>query len=87
MPEVGDLRRIRDGGPDCGELADGHSRAFMADSAPVHVSVLLDEVVEWLQSPPGATIVDGTLGGGGHARALAERMGGAGLVIGLDRDP
>jgi 16S rRNA (cytosine1402-N4)-methyltransferase len=59
----------------------------MADSAPVHVSVLLDEVVEWLQPRPGGTIVDGTLGGGGHARALAQRVGGSGLVIGLDRDP
>jgi 16S rRNA (cytosine1402-N4)-methyltransferase len=32
-------------------------------------------------------IADGTLGGGGHARAIAERVGPAGLVIGLDRDP
>jgi 16S rRNA (cytosine1402-N4)-methyltransferase len=31
--------------------------------------------------------VDGTLGGGGHTRALAERVGPGGLVIALDRDP
>jgi len=31
--------------------------------------------------------VDGTLGAGGHARALAERVGPGGLVIGIDRDP
>jgi 16S rRNA (cytosine1402-N4)-methyltransferase len=59
----------------------------MADSAPLHVPVLLDEVVEWLQPRPGATIVDGTVGGGGHARVLAERVGEGGLVVGLDRDP
>jgi 16S rRNA (cytosine1402-N4)-methyltransferase len=60
----------------------------MADSSsPMHVSVLLDEVIEWLQPRPGGTIVDGTLGGGGHARALAERVGPGGLVIALDRDP
>jgi 16S rRNA (cytosine1402-N4)-methyltransferase len=32
-------------------------------------------------------LVDGTLGGGGHARALAERVGPHGLIIALDRDP
>jgi 16S rRNA (cytosine1402-N4)-methyltransferase len=49
--------------------------------------VLLDEVLEWLAPQPGQTIVDGTLGGGGHTRAIAERVGGAGQVIALDRDP
>jgi 16S rRNA (cytosine1402-N4)-methyltransferase len=48
---------------------------------------MLDQVVEWLALRPGAVIADGTLGGGGHARAIAERVGPAGLVIGLDRDP
>jgi 16S rRNA (cytosine1402-N4)-methyltransferase len=32
-------------------------------------------------------MVDGTLGAGGHARALAERVGQTGLVLALDRDP
>ncbi len=52
-----------------------------------HVPVLLNEVIEGLNPKPGDIFVDGTLGGGGHARAIAERMGSAGLVIGLDRDP
>lgn len=59
-------------------------------SAPgqvVHVSVLLDEVIEWLQPAPGRIFVDGTLGGGGHTRALALRVGPDGMVIALDRDP
>ena len=55
--------------------------------APVHVPVLLQEVVEWLQPLPGQTFVDGTLGGGGHTRALAERVQPQGRVISLDRDP
>lgn len=59
----------------------------MHSSAPIHVSVMLDEVLAWLDPQPGATIVDGTLGGGGHTRALAERVGDAGQVIALDRDP
>ena len=54
---------------------------------PVHIPVLIDQVVEWLQPRPGGVLVDGTLGGGGHARRLAEIVGREGLVIGLDRDP
>lgn len=59
----------------------------MSDSSSIHVSVLLDEIVAWLNPQPGQTIVDGTLGGGGHTRALAERVGPDGRVIAFDRDP
>jgi 16S rRNA (cytosine1402-N4)-methyltransferase len=49
-----------------------------------HAPVLLPEVVEWLEPESGKLIVDGTLGGGGHAEALLE----AGAdVIGIDQDP
>ena len=54
---------------------------------PIHVPVLADEVIDWLDPRPGQVLVDGTLGGGGHTRLLAERVGPAGLVIALDRDP
>jgi 16S rRNA (cytosine1402-N4)-methyltransferase len=59
----------------------------MSAAPPVHVPVLLDEVLHWLDPRPGQTFVDGTLGGGGHTRALAERVGRLGRVIALDRDP
>lgn len=59
----------------------------MADSNPLHVSVLVDEVIQWLEPQPGHVILDGTLGGGGHTRRLAECVGKDGLVIALDRDP
>lgn len=49
-----------------------------------HRSVLAQEVVDALRPCPGAVIVDGTLGGGGHAELLLEA--GA-TVIGFDRDP
>jgi 16S rRNA (cytosine1402-N4)-methyltransferase len=52
-----------------------------------HVPVLANEVLAALNPQPGQTIVDGTLGGGGHARLLAEAVGREGCVIGLDRDP
>jgi len=58
----------------------------MTEETPVHIPVLLHEIVEWLAPRPGGVVVDGTLGGGGHTRALAERVGPEGLVIALDRD-
>jgi len=36
---------------------------------------------------PGMRVVDGTLGGGGHTRLLADAVGPGGLVIAIDRDP
>jgi 16S rRNA (cytosine1402-N4)-methyltransferase len=59
----------------------------MSESSSLHISVLLDQVVHWLQPRPGAVLVDGTLGGGGHTRALAAGVGSNGLVIAIDRDP
>ena len=59
----------------------------MAVSSSVHTPVLLAEVLAGLAPQPGATIVDGTFGGGGHTRALAERVQPGGRLISLDRDP
>ena len=56
-------------------------------SATVHIPVLMDEVLEGLAVKPGAVVVDGTLGGGGHLRRLAEAAEPGGRVVGLDRDP
>jgi 16S rRNA (cytosine1402-N4)-methyltransferase len=52
-----------------------------------HESVLKTEVLQWLDPQPGQVLLDGTVGGGGHTRLLAERVGSAGLVVGFDRDP
>jgi 16S rRNA (cytosine1402-N4)-methyltransferase len=49
--------------------------------------VLLQETVDGLRPSPGATIVDATLGPGGHAEALLDRIGPAGRLIGIDLDP
>lgn len=59
----------------------------MDDPSVIHVPVLLGEIVQTLDVRPGAVVVDGTLGGGGHTRAIAERVGANGLVVALDRDP
>ncbi len=53
----------------------------------VHRPVLLDEVTAWLRPVEGAILVDGTVGAGGHAAALARAVGATGRIIGLDRDP
>lgn len=53
----------------------------------IHIPVLAREVIDGLNIQPGSIVVDGTLGGGGHTRLLAERVGANGLVLALDRDP
>jgi 16S rRNA (cytosine1402-N4)-methyltransferase len=52
-----------------------------------HQPVLLDEVVAVLDPAPGSVVVDATVGLGGHAEALLERMDGRGRLVGIDRDP
>ena len=51
-----------------------------------HEPVLLDETLAQLDLEPGALIIDGTLGGGGHARAILERTAPDGRLVGLDVD-
>ena len=53
---------------------------------PYHVPVMLAEVLDALNAAPGRRIVDATLGGGGHAVVIAERLAPGGTVIGLDQD-
>jgi 16S rRNA (cytosine1402-N4)-methyltransferase len=45
------------------------------------------EMLDALRPAAGMTIVDCTLGRGGHAAAIAERLGSGGTLIGLDVDP
>lgn len=53
-------------------------------AAPLHVPVLLDEVIEALSPAAGEWHVDGTFGAGGYTRAL---IGAGANVIAIDRDP
>jgi len=59
----------------------------MSEPSSLHTSVLPAEVLSHLAIEPGMRVVDGTLGGGGHTRLLADAVGPDGLVIGIDRDP
>ena len=58
----------------------------MPSERTLHTPVLAAEVIDWLDLQPGQVVLDGTLGGGGHTRLLAERVGEQGRVIALDRD-
>ncbi|OGM92697.1 16S rRNA (cytosine(1402)-N(4))-methyltransferase [Candidatus Wolfebacteria bacterium RIFOXYB2_FULL_49_7] len=51
-----------------------------------HISVLLNEVLQLLDPKPGQFFIDGTTDGGGHAAAVIERIGSAGMFLGLDWD-
>ena len=51
-----------------------------------HVTAMLEEAVDMLACRPGRIIVDGTLGGSGHARRICERIGPDGVLIGIDQD-
>lgn len=53
----------------------------------MHRGVLIAEVIDRLEPKPGAIVLDGTAGAGGHASALARRVAPGGRVIALDRDP
>ncbi|HIF34543.1 MAG TPA: 16S rRNA (cytosine(1402)-N(4))-methyltransferase RsmH [Planctomycetes bacterium] len=56
-------------------------------SGTIHTPVLPVEAIEALQITSGATIVDGTAGGGGHVQRMLARVGPSGRVIAIDRDP
>ncbi len=53
----------------------------------VHIPVLAGELIDLTAPAAGNTAVDCTFGAGGHARLVAERIGPAGTLICIDRDP
>lgn len=52
----------------------------------MHIPVMLEECLEALAIDPAGIYVDGTLGNGGHAGAILERLGKEGTLVGFDRD-
>ena len=67
------------------EGANGGSPAPLASQFK-HQPVLLEESLSWLALDRGALVVDGTVGGGGHAAAILERTAPQGRLIALDVD-
>jgi 16S rRNA (cytosine1402-N4)-methyltransferase len=56
-------------------------------SIPIHVPVLVDEVITALQPRRGGHLVDCTVGLGGHAAAILEKISTSGRLLGIDADP
>jgi len=52
-----------------------------------HCPVMLEEVLCYMLPKPGQRVLDVTLGGGGHARGIIDKIGPGGTFVGLDRDP
>ncbi|MBL8735895.1 MAG: 16S rRNA (cytosine(1402)-N(4))-methyltransferase RsmH [Planctomycetes bacterium] len=65
---------------------DRGSEGVDGSRQPVHRPVLLAEVMAHLDLREGLVVVDGTVGAGGHARAIVQSIGAAGVLVGLDRD-
>jgi 16S rRNA (cytosine1402-N4)-methyltransferase len=64
-------------------------KILAAGKTPVgtHRPIMVEEVLTCLRPQPGDVAVDCTLGGGGHAQAILERIQPGGRLIGLDADP
>jgi 16S rRNA (cytosine1402-N4)-methyltransferase len=61
--------------------------AILLDMPRTHVPVLAGELIEALDPQPGQVAIECTLGAGGHARLVADRLGPASTLIAIDRDP
>jgi len=61
----------------------------MVDSkpdVPIHIPIMVQEVLREMAFQDGDIVVDGTLGLGGHAREIANQIGKNGVLIGMDQD-
>ncbi len=55
--------------------------------ASYHTPVLREEVLTWLITSTDGIYVDATLGGGGHAESILQRLDPTGMLVGFDADP
>ena len=62
-------------------LDKGHTPAGM------HISIMVQEILDFLNIQPGQIGLDATLGYGGHTRAMLEKLNGNGHIYALDVDP
>jgi 16S rRNA (cytosine1402-N4)-methyltransferase len=69
-----------------GEPAAGDLAVPAGEARRPHLPVLIREALEFLAVRPDGYYLDATLGAGGHARAILQRLG-TGRLLGLDCDP
>ena len=53
----------------------------------IHRSVLLEEVIRFLDLREGDKIIDATINGGGHSKKILEIVGDSGSLLGIELDP
>jgi 16S rRNA C1402 N4-methylase RsmH len=68
-------------------MTDGAGAERDGADSPVHVPVLLPQVLDALAPRPGGRYVDATATGGGHLRAVLDACAADGRVLGIGRDP
>lgn len=56
-------------------------------TSTVHIPVMLREVLQQLELVPGLSVMDGTVGAGGHSAQILKRIGDHGRLVAFDRDP
>ncbi len=64
-----------------------HVIAKGSTPAGMHISIMVKEILDFLQIHPGQQGLDCTLGYGGHTRKMLEKLEGSGCIYGLDVDP
>ena len=64
-----------------------HVIAKGSTPAGMHISIMVKEIIDFLDIKPGEVGLDATLGYGGHTRAMLECLKGEGHIYGLDVDP
>lgn len=64
-----------------------HIIARGATPAGMHISIMVQEILDFLDIKPGQIGLDATLGYGGHTKAMLEKLEGKGHIYGLDVDP
>ena len=64
-----------------------HVKSRGATPAGMHISIMVDEILDFLQIQPGQVGLDATLGYGGHTGHMLEKLQGQGHIYALDVDP
>jgi 16S rRNA (cytosine1402-N4)-methyltransferase len=67
-------------------MAQSFDDRLLGQAQATHRPVLIEEVTEFLNVRPDGVYIDATLGGGGHAQAILERLTN-GRLLGIDGDP
>ncbi len=71
------------------KYADTVEKVIKKGSTPagMHISIMVEEILDFLEIKPGKQGLDATLGYGGHTRRMLECLQGKGHIYGLDVDP